>query len=261
VRLSAWDVAGASVEETLRTRAAVSLERLGRLGQLGSLPLVVEAARDGGDASAAVLAHARERESLGFASGEVAAELLGLGRVLERRGERRAREALDRALLVLFESVTGDLAERARRDPLTGLLNHQAFHAAVAAETARARRYRGRVALVAFDLDGFKRTNDTEGHPEGDRLLRAFAAALARTIRESDRAGRLGGDEFAALLLQADSRAVHAFLDRLTRRLPRGVSTSAGAAFLNEVAGPPEQLFELADRRLYADKAARAAAA
>jgi hypothetical protein len=91
VRLSAWDVAGASVEETLRTRAAVSLERLGRLGQLGSLPLVVEAARDGGDASAAVLAHARERESLGFASGEVAAELLGLGRVLERRGETRSR--------------------------------------------------------------------------------------------------------------------------------------------------------------------------
>ncbi|MBW3593002.1 MAG: GGDEF domain-containing protein [Actinobacteria bacterium] len=254
-------MAGATVEETLRTGAAASLERLGRLGQLGSLPLVVEAVRESGDASAVVLAHAREREGFGFATGEVAAELLGLGRVLERRGETRAREALDVALLVLFESVTDDLAERARRDPLTGLLNHQAFHAAVAEETTRARRYRGRVALVAFDLDGFKRTNDTEGHQEGDRLLRAFAAALARTIRGSDRAGRLGGDEFAALLLQADSRAVHAFLDRLTRRLPRGVSTSAGAAFLTEVTGPPEQLFELADRRLYADKAARSAAA
>jgi diguanylate cyclase (GGDEF)-like protein len=261
VRLTAWDVAGDGVEETLRSGLGTSLERLGRLGQLGSLPLVVEAVRDGGDASAAVLAHARERESLGFAPAEVVSELLTLGRVLEGRGERAARQALDRALVVLFESVTGDLTERARRDPLTGLLNHQAFHAAVAEETARARRYRGHVALVAFDLDGVKATNDAEGHAEGDRLLRAFAAALARTVRQSDRAGRLGGDEFAALLLQADSRAVHAFLDRLTRRLPRGVSTSAGAAFLNEVAGPPEQLFELADRRLYADKAARAAAA
>ena len=48
-------------------------------------------------------------------------------------------------------------------------------------------------------------------------------------------------------------------LDRLTKRLPRGVTTSAGAAFLSEVAGPPEQLFELADRRLYADKARVAA--
>ena len=260
VRLSAWDVAGDGVEATLRSGLGSSLERLGRLGQLGSLPLVVEAVRDGGDASAAVLAHARERASLGFAPGEVLAELLTLGRVLEHRGETREREALDRALLALFDSVTGDLTERARRDPLTGLLNHQAFHAAVAEETARARRYRGRVALVAFDLDGFKTTNDTDGHAEGDRLLRAFAAALARTIRASDRAGRLGGDEFAALLLQADTRAVHAFLDRLSGRLPRGVSTSSGVAFLNEVAGPPEQLFALADRRLYADKATRAAA-
>lgn len=252
-------MAGECVEETLRSGAAASLERLGRLGQLASLPLVVEAARGGGDASIPVLAHARERAALGLSTGEIAAELLTLGRMLDRRGEADARETLDRALLVLFESVTDDLAERARRDPLTGLLNHQAFHAAVAEETERARRYRGRVALVALDLDGFKRTNDTEGHQEGDRLLRAFAAALARTIRTSDRAGRLGGDEFAALLLQADTRAVHAFLGRLTRRLPRGVTTSAGAAFLNEVAGPPDQLFELADRRLYADKAARAA--
>ena len=257
--MSSWDVAGEGVGEALRTGAVPSLERLGRLGQLGSLPLVVEAARTGGDPARAVLAHARERDGLGFAAREILAELLALGRVLDVRGEADAREALDRSLLLLVDRLMGELAERARRDPLTGLLNHQAFHAAVAEEVARARRYRGRLAVVLFDLDNFTRTNDSEGHAEGDRLLRAFASVLSRTLRESDRAGRLGGDEFAALLLQADTRAVHAFLDRLSRRLPRGVATSAGAAYLSEVAGPPEQLFELADRRLYADKVARAA--
>jgi diguanylate cyclase (GGDEF)-like protein len=258
MRLSAWDVAGETVEEAGRSRAVPSLERLGRLGQLGSLPLVVEAAR-GGAAADAVLTHAREREGLGAGPDEVLAELLALGRVFERRGERRAREALDAALLALFARVTDDLAERARRDPLTGLLNHRAFHAAVAEETARARRYRGRLALVLFDLDGFKQVNDTEGHQEGDRLLRAFASTLARTLRQNDRAGRLGGDEFGALLLQADTRAVHALLDRLGRVLPRGLATSAGAAYLSEISGPPDGLFELADRRLYADKLGRAA--
>ena len=258
MRLSAWDVAGETVEEASRMGAAPSLERLGRLGQLGSLPLVVEAAREGATADA-VLAHAREREGLGAGPHEVLAELLALGRVLEGRGERRAREALDAALLVLFARVTDELDERARRDPLTGLLNHRAFHAAVAEETARARRYRGRLALVLFDLDGFKRVNDTEGHQEGDRLLRAFASTLVRTLRENDRAGRLGGDEFGALLLHADTRAVHALLDRLGRALPRGLATSAGAAYLSEISGPPNALFELADKRLYADKLGRAA--
>ncbi|MDQ3669364.1 MAG: diguanylate cyclase, partial [Actinomycetota bacterium] len=94
---------------------------------------------------------------------------------------------------------------------------------------------------------------------EGDRLLRAFSAVLADTVRENDCLGRLGGDEFATLLLQADAGSVDAFLGRLTARLPPNLSVSSGAAYLSEVSGPHEQLFELADRRLYASKTARAA--
>ena len=259
MRLTSWDIAAEAIEAALRTGAVPSLERLGRLGQVGSLPLVVEAARSEEDPARALDGHARERAGLGFASDEVLAEALALGRTLDRRGETRARAALDGAVVSLVGRITGDLAERARRDPLTGLLNHKAFHATVTAEASRARRYRGKLALVLFDLDNFKELNDTEGHQEGDRLLRAVAAALTRTLRETDPAGRLGGDEFGALLLQADTRAVHALLDRLARALPRGVATSAGAAFLSEVAGPVEQLFELADRRLYDDKLVRAA--
>lgn len=211
------------------------------------------------EAARALARHADERERLGAAAQDVVAELLAIGRLLDRRGAHEARGALDTAVAAYVARVTEELAERARRDPLTGVLNHAAFHATLAAETARARRYGGRLALVFFDVDGFKETNDRRGHQEGDRLLRALATALARTARETDAVGRLGGDEFAALLLEADAERVAAFLDRLYERLPSELAVSAGTAFLPDESSTGEQLVALADRRLYARKAARAA--
>jgi diguanylate cyclase (GGDEF)-like protein len=113
--------------------------------------------------------------------------------------------------------------------------------------------------LVLFDLDRFKETNDRLGHQEGDRLLRAFAAALSGALRETDVAGRVGGDEFAALLLAAGPGDVEAFVARLRERLPERLSVSAGAAHLPEECSSAEQLLDTADRRLYSDKTARAA--
>jgi diguanylate cyclase (GGDEF)-like protein len=261
VRLPAWDLAVECVDEALASGAVPSLERLGRLGQLGSLPSFIAALELGEDEdpAGAALDFAKERESLGLAPEEVAAELLVLGRVLERHGEVEARARVDRCLVDYVERVTGELADSARRDPLTGLLNHRAFHAQLAAEAARARRYRGRVTLILFDLDRFKETNDREGHQEGDRLLRAFAAALTATLRETDVAGRVGGDEFAALLLAAGPGDVDAFVPRLRDDLPDGLSVSAGAAYLPDDCSAAEQLLATADRRLYSDKTAPAA--
>jgi diguanylate cyclase (GGDEF)-like protein len=259
VRLPAWDLAVECIDEALASGAVPSLERLGRLGQLGSLPSFIAALEEESDPSQLAEDFSRERESLGLAPAEIAAELLVLGRVLERHGECDARAAVDRCLVGYVERVTGDLADSARRDPLTGLLNHRAFHAQLSLEAARARRYRGSVALVLFDLDRFKQTNDREGHQEGDRLLRAFASALAATLRETDVAGRVGGDEFAALLPAAAPPDVDAFVARLRQALPEGLSVSAGAAHLPDECSAAERLLETADRRLYADKTARAA--
>lgn len=259
MRQSAWDLAVESVDEAIESGATPSLERLGRLGQLGSLPSFVAALGEDEDLAALAADYARERESLGLAPSEIAAELLTLGRVLARHGEEDARVALDRCIAAYVERVTGELAERARRDPLTGLLNHRAFHAQLEAEAARARRYRGRIAVVAFDIDRLKETNDRDGHQEGDRLLRAFASALASTVRETDFAGRTGGDEFAALLLEAGPGTVDAFRARLRAGLPETVGVSTGAAYLPEECSAAEQLLELADRRLYDEKTAKAA--
>jgi diguanylate cyclase (GGDEF)-like protein len=262
VRTSAWDLAVECVDRSLEEGAAPSLEHLGRLGQLGSLPSFVAALGGDDDPSALAEDFARERESLGLSPTEIVAMLLVLGRVLDAscHSERECvREALDRCVTAYVARITGELAERARRDPLTGLLNHEAFHACLGVEAARARRYRGRLALVLFDLDRFKETNDREGHQEGDRLLRAFAAALDATARETDAVGRLGGDEFGALLLEGERGSANAFLRRLRMRLPEGPIASAGTAFLPGEGSTPEQLLALADRRLYVDKGARAA--
>ena len=260
VRLPAWDLAVECVDEALASGAVPSLARLGRLGQLGSLPSFIAALEEDRDDPLGPAGDlARERESLGLAPAEITAELLVLGRVLERHGEVEAHAAVDRCLVAYVEHVTAELADSARRDPLTGLLNHRAFHAQLSLEAARVRRYRGSLALVLFDLDGFKQTNDREGHQEGDRLLRAFASALAGTLRETDVAGRIGGDEFAALLPTAGPPDVDAFVARLRQRLPECLSVSAGAAHLPAECSAAEQLLETADRRLYSDKAARAA--
>jgi diguanylate cyclase (GGDEF)-like protein len=258
VRASAWDLAVEGIEEALAGGESPSLERLGRLGQLGSLPSLIAALESGEDPEPLAADFARERHSLGLSPREVVAELLVVGRVLERHGEHEAREALDSCLLAYFGRVTDELADRASRDPLTGLLHHRAFHELVRVETVRAQRYRAGLALVLLDLDDFKAINDTGGHAEGDRLLRAFARALARTARESDSVGRLGGDEFAAALLQADEVAVEAFLARLRERVPPGLDFSAGAAYVSDGLADSEALFGLADRRLYQAKTARA---
>jgi hypothetical protein len=188
VRTSAWDLAVECVDRALGEGTVPSLVRLGRLGQLGSLPSFVAALGEDDDPSAlyaSAFGHTRERESLGLAPSEVAAELLVLGRVLDAHGEEDARDALDRCIAAYVARVTEDLSDRARRDPLTGLLNHEAFHARLAVEVARARRYRGRLALVLLDLDRFKELNDRDGPNHGLRRT----PRRRRVRRSSPRSG------------------------------------------------------------------------
>lgn len=87
------------------------------------------------------------------------------------------------------------LQTEAATDPLTGLGNRRAFERALR-DSLRA----GPCLLISTDLDGLKRVNDTEGHPCGDALLRAFAAALRGAFRPGALVFRLGGDEFMVIV-------------------------------------------------------------
>lgn len=153
---------------------------------------------------------------------------------------------------------------RARQDALTGLDNRRGIEHELERAVIDARRCGSALTVMLVDLDGFKRVNDTEGHPAGDEVLRLAAACFRKHVRPTDRVSRWGGDEFLVVLpgLAAD-RAV-AVADRLRQAFAqdvraRGATMSIGIADLESlepsrrVAG---QLVELADRCLYAAKRA-----
>ena len=148
----------------------------------------------------------------------------------------------------------------ATRDPLTGLLNHREFHESVDRELDRARRHGGETAVALFDLDGFKLVNDSAGHAEGDRVLRAVAEALQGACRSSDMAFRIGGDEFALLLPATGRREAMLVANRVRRAVggvdPR-VGASIGMASWPEDGGSKDVLLAHADASLYAMKGAQ----
>ncbi len=101
------------------------------------------------------------------------------------------------------EQLTQSLAEaeaRADRDPLTGLLNHRAFHRRLQEEAARAEQTGTRLGIAVIDLNNFKFFNDTYGHLAGDTVLRQVSAALEAVLRPGDTLARYGGDEFTVLV-------------------------------------------------------------
>jgi len=108
---------------------------------------------------------------------------------------RRLRDLLaERAeLLARFERL-------AKTDALTGLPNRRAWEDALATAFAAARRSDRAVCVAVIDLDNFKALNDRHGHPYGDRVLAACAAAWSAELRPGDLLARLGGEEFGLLL-------------------------------------------------------------
>ncbi len=88
----------------------------------------------------------------------------------------------------------------AQTDALTGLANRRAFLPLAERAAERCRRKGQPYAVVVFDLDRFKRVNDTFGHPLGDEVLRVFAKVARETLRPGDIVSRVGGEEFFAIL-------------------------------------------------------------
>ena len=149
----------------------------------------------------------------------------------------------------------------AERDKLTGLYNRRGMEKRVEIflkqETPAG-------TFVLFDLDNFKRVNDSEGHPEGDRVLERFAACLRECFRKDDSLGRLGGDEFAALISGPvpDERLEEIFCavmygvrEKLRTYYKKyGVSVSIGAVPIDGKVRTYKGLYKCADTALYIAK-------
>ena len=120
------------------------------------------------------------------------------------------------------------LADAARRDPLTGVANRRAWNEQVAVSLAEAARDGEPVSVALFDLDGFKEFNDDWGHQRGDALLVAVARGWQSALREPDFLARYGGDEFAVLMPGCAADEAAAAAQRLTEVAPE--RASAGVA-------------------------------
>jgi diguanylate cyclase (GGDEF)-like protein len=156
-----------------------------------------------------------------------------------------------------------ELRRIARVDFLTGTITRRAFCLEMEKAISRFKR-RGRTsALLTFDIDHFKRVNDTYGHPAGDLVLRSIAARLERLVRVTDLVGRMGGEEFGILLPDADFEAATKSAERFRRVIedlviehepPLRVTASFGIAVLDAQIRSAEEWLAAADTALYEAK-------
>ncbi|MBW7926543.1 MAG: GGDEF domain-containing protein [Fimbriimonadaceae bacterium] len=158
-----------------------------------------------------------------------------------------------------LQAAQGELIEQARRDSLTGLLNHGAIVSALSRSLAGSEC---EVAAIMVDVDRFKRINDLHGHLVGDEVLRSVVGSLAESIREADTLGRFGGEEFLVVLPGIGIEAAIQVAERMRARVAESVAVdgipvtvSAGVAD-SRLALDAAALIALADGALYRAKEA-----
>ena len=171
--------------------------------------------------------------------------------------------------LVLFligllhrSTLTNQLEYAARHDTKTGLLNSGTWRQLAEQNLQRAEREHHQAALLLFDLDRFKKLNDTHGHAAGDQALRAAAECLRHELRSYDAVGRFGGEEFTALLPNVAPAASLAIAERIRTKIAElqidgeiTITVSVGVASYPTDGHDIDGLFQAADIALYQAKA------
>ncbi len=115
------------------------------------------------------------------------------------------------------------LRDAAAIDPLTGCYNRREFENQLNRNISGALRHRTRLSLFMFDLDHFKKINDTYGHPAGDRVLQEVSAMVKNGMRTGDILARYGGEEFIAILPETDKAKAMELADRLRIKISKKV--------------------------------------
>jgi diguanylate cyclase (GGDEF)-like protein len=166
---------------------------------------------------------------------------------------RRRSEATMLAALEMSAAALATSTEEARTDQLTGLPNRRALLEEIERRSANAENF----TLALADLNGFKRYNDSFGHPAGDALLRRLGRKLGAACADHGMAARLGGDEFCVLLpAQTPVDEVHALLHAALSEDGEGfhITAASGVASVPAEAGDATSALRLADNRMYAAK-------
>ncbi|SEH24866.1 GGDEF domain-containing protein [Magnetospirillum fulvum] len=163
-------------------------------------------------------------------------------------------------LILISERLNADLKRQANLDPLTGTLNRRALALVAGKAMARAERSAQPLTVLLFDLDYFKRANDTFGHAFGDALLCRFSTLVLASLRAEDSFCRYGGEEFVALLPDTDVAPALAVAERLRQayaedETARGVEGTVSVGLARFVRGDTlDSLMRRADLALYQAK-------
>lgn len=178
-----------------------------------------------------------------------------------RQSREESRQYIDKLL-----KANKQLRKLAYRDELTGLYNHRFFQRQIDKELDRSKRYGHPLSLIFFDVDFFKKINDSYGHLMGDEVLRQVASKVSSCMRNCDVVVRYGGDEFAIIMPETDRVGLEVLAERLRYEVAKmrithsgksiGLSISVGGACFD---GKDDNvtrhaLLSVADQAIYQSK-------
>ena len=158
------------------------------------------------------------------------------------------------------------MQELASMDGLTGVYNRQYFQTRLEMEFKAAQKENYPLSLAIYDIDHFKRFNDTFGHLFGDKVLKAIVDAVSSSLRKNDIIARFGGEEFIILFPRTNLNEAYEKVESLRRMISQhiikdilvtaSVTVSFGVSCFNECALSEGELLRTADDALYEAKAA-----
>lgn len=163
-----------------------------------------------------------------------------------------------------LETANTSLAKLSRTDRLTELNNRGYWEECLIVEYARFQRTKQVSTLIMFDIDHFKKVNDTYGHQAGDEVIRLTSKTLRNSIRTTDIAGRYGGEEFGLILIDTNAEQGQYLAERLRKKIAAlkvgfeqqeiVYTISLGVAEIHADMGDHAQWINAADQALYQAK-------
>ena len=190
------------------------------------------------------------REGNGDEGGLLAVAITGLVCAIIGEKYLAVRGLLLSALLIMYAFLYLYLhIEHFKRDPMTGVLNRMSFFADL-------KRHKGKniTAFCEVDMNGLKRINDTLGHAAGDKAIVTMSQVIQDALPAKSYLYRLGGDEFAILFTNSTKEQMETSLAEINKKMNETDYSCAIGVAEWRVGMTFEDIYEIADRRMYSDK-------